>query len=78
MRCPSASVGQTVFVPFRHVPMQHFAFLLSTAFLCLLSSKPNLPRSGLELVPAGLTDFDILSQLVKAAKCIHTCTPEPD
>ncbi|KAG1791966.1 uncharacterized protein BJ212DRAFT_1417953 [Suillus subaureus] len=56
----------------------HFAFLPSTAFLCLLSSKPNLTRSGLELAPADLTDFDILStalpQLAEAAKSFRKRT----
>ncbi|KAG0694656.1 hypothetical protein DFH29DRAFT_756901, partial [Suillus ampliporus] len=56
----------------------HFAFLPSTAFLCLLSSKPNLTRSGLELAPADLTDFDILStalpQLAEAAKLFRKRT----
>jgi hypothetical protein len=51
----------------------HFVFLPSTAFLCLLSSKPNLMHLGLELVPADLMDFDILlsttlAYLAEAAK----------
>ncbi|KAG2049891.1 hypothetical protein BDR06DRAFT_955499 [Suillus hirtellus] len=56
----------------------HFAFLPSTALLCLLSSKPNLTHSGLELAPADHTDFDILStalpQLAEVAKLFRKRT----
>ncbi|KAG1833618.1 hypothetical protein F4604DRAFT_1694331 [Suillus subluteus] len=49
-----------------------FAFLPSTAFLCLLTAAPKVTPSGLELAPADISMFEILlhapPQLIQAAK----------
>ncbi|KAG2145165.1 hypothetical protein DEU56DRAFT_899942 [Suillus clintonianus] len=51
---------------------RQFAFLPSTAFLCLLTSAPKVTPSGLELVPADVSAFETLHhaspRLTEAAK----------